>query len=146
MLLSGGVKNLQAAAELLRQGPYTCILCRQGRFLTSEKRGIVPLLCWLEEDRLKGSCVADKIIGKAAALLLILGGAEAVHGEVMTRTAYALLREKGLSVSYGELTETIVNRKGDGPCPMELAVKNLEDPALAPAALRAALEGLQNKN
>ena len=140
------MKNLQAAAELLRQGPYTCILCRQGRFLTSEKRGITPLLCWLEEDRLRESCVADKIIGKAAALLLILGGAEAVHGEVMTRTAYALLREKGLSVSYGELTETIVNRKGDGPCPMELAVKNLEDPALAPAALRAALKGLQNKN
>ena len=68
------MKNLPAATELLRQGSYTCILCQQGRFLTSEKRGIMPLLCWLEEDRLKGSCVADKIIGKAAALLLIFGG------------------------------------------------------------------------
>lgn len=143
MLLSGSLSDLQAAVKRLHEGSYTCILCQQGRFLTSEKRGIIPLLTWLEEGKLKDALVADKIIGKAAAMLLILGGVKGAYGDVMTETAHALLTQEGLEVGCGQLTQTIVNRKGDGPCPMELAVKELEEPALAPAALHKALEQLQ---
>ncbi len=128
------------------QGDYTCILCAEGRLLTSQKRGIAPLLGFYEEGRLKNAAVADKIIGKAAALLLISGGAGAVYGQVMSENALALLTRAGLEVRYGTLAPYIINRKGDGMCPMEQTVAHMQDPAEAPAALKATLCRLEKQN
>ena len=137
------MNGLDRALSLLREGSYTCILCRGELLLTSQKRGILPLLELWEETKLKDASVADRIIGKAAALLLILGGAKAAYGEVMSENAYRLLTEAGLEVQYGSLVPYIVNRKEDGMCPMEQAVAGLSDPKEAPAALYAALKRLK---
>ena len=135
---------LDRAVSLLHSGDFTCVLCDETRVLTDDRRGIVPLLERVEAGvDLRGLCCADKIIGRAAAMLLILGGASAVHGDVMSAGAKALLEEHGVTVSYDALTERIINRKGDGPCPMEQAVAGLTDPAAAPDVLRAALERLK---
>ena len=137
---------LSDAVSLLHSGGFTCVLCGQGRVLTSEKRGIAPLLEWIEAgEDLRGFCCADKIIGRAAALLLIHCGASAVHGDVMSAGAKALLEELGITVSYDTLTERIINRTGDGPCPMEQAVAGLTDPAAAPNVLREALDKLKRQ-
>lgn len=136
------VSNAERACKMLKRGPYTCILCDDRRVLTSEKRGIAPILDRLDED-LKGMAAADKIIGRAAAMLLIHGGVTSVYGEVMSRGALELLKKHRVKASYGTLAEMIVNRAGDGQCPMEQAVAGISDPALAPAALRSALEALR---
>ena len=129
---------------LLREGSYTCILCKPPLLLTSEKRGIVPLLEHWEAGRLQDAFVADKIIGKAAAMLLVLGGAKGAYGEVMSEKARELLLAAGIEADYGQLTPYIINRRGDGLCPMEQAVSELSDPRDAPAALKAALQRLSN--
>lgn len=135
---------LDRAVSLLHSGGYTCVLCDETRVLADSRRGIVPLLERVEAgEGLRGLCCADKIIGRAAAMLLILGGASAVHGDVMSVGAKALLEEHGVAVRYDTLTERIINRKGDGLCPMEQAVAGLTDPAAAPDVLRAALEKLK---
>ena len=42
---------------------------------TDDRRGILPLMQWLSDGEfLRGAVVADKVIGKAAAFLLVLGG------------------------------------------------------------------------
>lgn len=134
---------LSRAIDLLHGGGYTCVLCDQTRVLTDTRRGIAPLLERFEAgEDLRGFCVADKIIGRAAAMLLILGGVSAAHGDVMSTGAKALLESRGIAVSYETLTERIVNRRGDGLCPMEQAAAPLTDPADAPRALRAALDQL----
>ena len=139
------VNELERALALLTEGTHTCVLCKNGQLMTSDRRGIAPLLSWLEQgDCLQNASVADKIIGKAAAMLLILGGAKAVYGQVMTHTARDLLEKAGMETAYGDLVQTIINRKGDGPCPMELAVRDLTEPGLAPQILRKTLQGLQN--
>lgn len=137
---------LSRAVRLLHAGGYTCVLCDPDRVMTSKKAGIAPLLERIEgNENLNGVCVADKIIGRAAAMLLILGGVREVHGDVMSEGAKALLEAHGIAVRYDTLTKQIVNRKGDGPCPMEQAVAALTDPADAPQALRAALDRLKQK-
>ena len=135
---------LLRAVRLLHSGSYTCVLCDKNRVLTSRQNGIAPLLCRIEDgENLTGTVCADKIIGKAAALLMIFSGIRAVHGEVMSRTAKALLEQAGIAVSCDALTDFIINRKGDGPCPMEKAVADVNDPAQAPAVLRATLNKLR---
>ena len=76
-------------------------------------------------------------------MLLILGGVRAAYGEVMSAGAKALLEAHGIAVRYGVLTERIINRNGDGPCPMEQATAALTDPAAAPGVLREALDRLK---
>ena len=137
---------LSRAVTLLHSDSYTCILCDRDRILTSRSNGIAPLLTRIEDkEDLRGMVCADKIIGKAAAMLLLYGGVCAVHGDVLSVRAKALLEREGVAVSYGVLTDGIINRKGDGPCPMEQAVADLTDPAAAPRVLRATLEGLKKK-
>lgn len=138
------MSTLEAAITLLREGAHTCILCRNELTLTSEKRGISPLLEHWESGRLKDAVVADKIIGKAAAMLLILGGARGVYGEVMSETAHGLLLAAGIETAFGTLAPYIINRRGDGLCPMEQAVLEISDPAQVPAALQATLQRLKN--
>lgn len=137
---------LSRAVTLLHSDSYTCILCDRDRILTSRSNGIAPLLTRIEDkEDLRGMVCADKIIGKAAAMLLLYGGVCAVHGDVLSVRAKALLEREGVAVSYSVLTDGIINRKGDGPCPMEQAVADLTDPAEAPRVLRATLEGLKKK-
>lgn len=47
---------------------HTICLCKDGKLLTSDKRGISPMMDFIEEGRdVTGYSVADKIVGKAAA-------------------------------------------------------------------------------
>lgn len=125
-------------------GDITCVRMRtQTDVEVSREKGIRPLLLWLEEDgdALRGAVIADRIVGRAAAFLAVFGGASAVYGEVMSSGAVSVLEEAGLLYSYGTCTERIINRKGDGPCPMEQAVADVTDPAQAVWILHAKVLG-----
>lgn len=138
-----GLKELQ---HYFLQKNVSCVVAGGPVLLHSEKRGISPLLDYLQTDQLHGCLVADKIIGTAAAALLILGGAKGVYGQVMSRDARTLLEQHGIETACSTLTEHIVNRKGDGLCPMEQAVSTLQLPeelSLVPNLLRQTLRRLQ---
>ena len=139
------ISPLQRAISLLERG-YTCVICDHDRVLTSKKTGIAPLLeRWESGEALESVSVADRIVGKAAAMLLLLMGASEVYGSVMSQPALELLTAAGVQTSYGELVPGIINRTGDGSCPMERAVADLTDPADAPAVLRQTIDALRKK-
>lgn len=138
------MKDLQRARTLLRCGEFTCVFCDRDRVMTSKQKGIAPIVERVDsEESLQGTAVADKVIGKAAAMLLLYAGVQAVYGEVMSNTAYTLLTENGITAEYGVLTPVIINREGTGPCPMEEAVAPLTEPAQALPALKAVLARLK---
>lgn len=78
-------------------------------------------------------------------MLLVVMRVASVYGQVMSREAEALLSANGIEVEYGALTDHIINRSGDGLCPMEQAVRDLTDCAAAPAVLRRRIEELRGK-
>ena len=87
----------------------------------------------------------DRLIGRAAALLLLAAGVKAVYGEVMSEEAHRLLSDAGVRTEYGTLVPKILNRAGTGPCPMEQAAAAVTDPAEALPVLRQALQELQKQ-
>ena len=122
----------------------TCVLCRGDNTYTSEKSGIAPMLGFLADGvGLDGFSAADRIIGKAAAMLFVRAGVREVYGEVMSRAALPVLEKYGIRCSFGALTDRIANRAGDGICPMEATVAGIDDPAEAEAALRDKLVQLR---
>lgn len=60
--------------------------------------------------------------------------------------AVEILRRNEIDAYYGELAPVIINRRGDGPCPMEIAVADTDDPEEAYSAVKACLLRLSEKN
>lgn len=121
----------------------TCLVQRDGEQMVSAESGIRPLLSWLREtpDTLYGALVADKVVGKAAALLLVHGGVAGVWAGVISEPAAAVLERAGILFAAGERTARIRNRAGTGLCPMEARVLAIEDPAQAYRVLQEAVFG-----
>ena len=135
--------DLEKARSLLEKENYTCVICRGDDVITDRRRGVRPLLELLESGKdLHGYSAADKVVGKAAAFLYCLLGVKALHAGVLSVPARDVLVSASISVEWGSLVPAIRNRAGDGFCPMETAVWDLTDPALAPDAIRAALQKL----
>lgn len=129
------------ARKLLVSGGHTCVLCRDDQILTDDRRGVKPLLDLLDRD-LSGYCAADKVVGKAAALLYRLLGITELYAGVVSQPAIRVLEDGGIAVYFDNKVPAIRNRTDTGFCPMETAVWDVEDPALAPDILRRALANL----
>lgn len=105
--------DLEKAKELFAQGGYTCVLVGGGREVVGRERGILPLIKWIEEKSdFRGFAAADKIVGKAAALLYALMGIEALYAEVLSEGAEDVLRRFRILTEYEKIVPAIINRKG----------------------------------
>lgn len=129
------------ARELLATGEYTCVLCRGEDCFTTTLRGVKPLVSWLDSGMdLAGCSAADKVVGKATAYLYQLLGVKSVYAQVMSQGAAEVLAKAGIETSWDRLVPNIINRKGDGICPFELAVGHCAEPAEARATIYQKME------
>ena len=137
-------EKLGVAVDMLKTGNYTLTLMHNDFTYTSEERGVKPLLSLIEErGKVDGAVAADKVIGKAAAMLYVKLGVSEVYADVISTPAIAVLKDAGISVAFALETEAIRNRRGDGFCPMESAVMNISD---ADDAITAIYETLKRLN
>ncbi len=68
---------------------------------------------------MREAVVFDKIIGRAAAILLVYAGVKEVWTPTISRSGKAHLMKNEVKIGYKNLAECIKNRKGDDLCPME---------------------------
>lgn len=123
------MSDIDRAKLLYGRGGYTCVLAKRDRVYTSSERGVAPLVKYAQSRaEFCGFSAADKIVGKAAALLYVYLGVGYVYAEVMSRSAAEILNRYGIGFECGTFAENIINRRGDGVCPMEQAVADVNDP------------------
>ncbi len=135
--------DLILAKEQLMSGAYTCVIRKDDMVYTSLERGVKPLLNWLDSDiDFSGYSAADKVVGKAAAMLYVLLGVRNVHAIVISVKAKEVLERHGIGVTYDSLVERIHNRTNTGFCPMEEAVWEIEDLQEALRAVRNTVAAL----
>lgn len=122
----------------------TCRIEKDGKQVySSTKRGIAPLLFLIDNGiPVQGGIAYDKIVGKAAALLYALMSIKEVHAGVLSAKAVEVFTAHKIVFTYETLAEQIINRKGDGVCPMEKTVENIIDPQAAFTALKAKLQAI----
>ena len=133
--------------ELVKEGSCTFASFDGKSYYEASGIGVKPIITPMRENMgfFKGREVADTIIGKAAAMLLVLSGARAVYGKVMSKSAVEVLTAHGIEFSYGTLVEYIENRSGDGMCPLEDSVKDEEDIHKAFIKIEKRIEELMKK-
>ena len=112
-----------------------------------ERRGVADLFSLVtdEPEFLRGASVADKVIGRGAALLLVKGGARRVYAEVVSSGALEVLRRADVEVSFGTEVPNIINRTGTDICPVEKLTGGVESPDEAYELIKEFLEGKKVK-
>lgn len=135
------MEDLAKARQLLETDGCTCVLCKGRCLHTSYQRGVRPLMELLDQD-VAGFSAADKVVGKAAALLYCLLGIRCLWAGVISVAALDVLQAHGISVQWQQCVSHIQNRDGTGQCPMELATAHISDPHQAPEAIRRKLREL----
>ena len=106
---------MELLIKQLREGGYSCVIRQGGVIRTFTERGVNDLYRLLSEEPefFRNAEVADKVIGKAAAAIMAIGGVKKVHTGVISESAYDLLVRSGIKVAY------IINRTQTDRCPLE---------------------------
>ncbi|TAH72770.1 MAG: DUF1893 domain-containing protein [Anaerolineaceae bacterium] len=118
-----------SAKEILINGDYTCVSVKGNQVYKSNLKGIMPIIGKLREDPsfFEGANLADVVIGKAAAMLLIYGKVGSIYTDLISEHAIEVLKKHLISFEYKKKVPYIMNRSRDGMCPMEQTVLDTED-------------------
>lgn len=122
-------KDLNKAKTIRDDERQTLVVIRDLKTLyKSIDRGIKPLYLALTQNRdFVGASAADKVVGKAAAMLMAELEIKSLHTYIISESALSYLQDKGIMVSYDDKVDFIENRAKDGKCPMELIAGDTDD-------------------
>ena len=120
----------QVAIDTLHSRNCSCVILKNDEISAFNGPGISDLLRILKSEphKLKGAFVADKVIGKAAAALLILGEVDALYADLISDGALQLLSVSPVKVTFARKTPVIMNRTKDDVCPMEKLCADAKSP------------------
>ncbi len=80
---------------------------------------------------LSNTSVADKIVGKAAALLCLYAKVKAVFAVTISQSGLEILEKSSLKIDYENLVQTILNLNRTDRCPFEKLVQKISNPSEA---------------
>lgn len=124
-------------SAIIRRGEASAVTARNGVIaMRAEGKGVQPILTLLDKDALRDATVVDKVIGRAAAAVAIVGKVRRVHSLIMSEEAKSLLEKHGMRTSADKVVPKILNRELTASCPMEATVAKETDPAKMVEALR----------
>lgn len=122
--------DLAAAAEMLEKG-YSAALVRGGRVLSLQRgNGIRPVLRAVAEsnDDVRGASLADKVVGLAVARLAAYFGLAAVYAAIGSDPAAEELERAGIPYEFAESVPLVMNKSGNGRCPIESLAASTRTP------------------
>lgn len=123
------LEKMNSAVEILHKQSCSLVIQSRGEVHTFFNRGIKDLYNIYTTDKslLYGAAIADKVVGRAAAALMILGGVERIYTDTISKLALELLATTDIVVEYAEVVPHIINRTKTDLCPMERATRHLTD-------------------
>ena len=109
----------------------SCIIRNNGTTRTFHERGVKDLhrLLMQEPEILSGASLADKVVGKGAAALMIAGEVAWVYADVISQAAMELFEQSRIEVQYAEIAPNIINRAGTDICPVEKLCRDCQTAA-----------------
>lgn len=116
------------AIERLHSEGCSCVITDGEVFQSYHQRGVKDPyeILTTQPEVLCNAFIADKVVGKGAAALMILGGIEALHADTISQAALELLNKYDIEVRYDKSVPHIINRTGTGICPVESLCKECQ--------------------
>lgn len=136
--------------QLFKDYPNKTILIYEGDTVvfTSEHKGVRPMMDYMKAYGPSETplTVVDRIMGRGAVMLAVLINAKTIKTPIMSASALALAKAHNLNLEAGEIVPYIVNREGNGQCPIESSVLDIEDVHEGYEAIKAAIAKLMAAN
>jgi len=132
--------DLSLAKQRLSQKNLSLVIAKKGRVLfETESHGINGLLKAIKklQENTAGSSVADRIVGRAAALLLVYAGVVAVFADTASDGGIEVLKNNHIFHEFGRRVPRILDSKRVDVCPFEKLVAEFSNPREAYEELKA---------
>jgi len=130
--------DLEIAVQELKNHDYSLVAVKnQTVRFTGRGPGLRPLLQAAEQlkEQLAGACLADKVVGKAAALLCLHFKVSSLYTPLISLPARQFERHPGLPFQAERSVPFIRAGEGEKKCPMEELTESIDDPAQAYALI-----------
>jgi len=142
------IKDLEKAREMLKEEKLSLVIVKNGEVIfSSSSLGISSILQAIEDlgDRISGASVADKVVGKAAALLFAYSRIKGAYAVILSIEGLNTLRKNRILVDYENLVPRILNKSGKDICPFEKIVLEVESPSQAYKELKKVAKEIMRK-
>lgn len=116
------MNNLKLAKSTLFENEYSIVVVKENEIVyKSESKGLQSLISLYKNDvnTLENSSIADKVIGRAAALILVDSNIKEVYADLISQNAIDILDKSDIPYEYKSQVTEIRNRDNTGMCPME---------------------------
>ena len=140
--------SLETATRLLQLHNSSIVLVKDAKVLYESKaKGILPYIEAIESlgHSLTGAALADRIAGRAAALLSAYIGVSLAYAETISEGALEVFANHKIPCKYDKKVPMILNRDKTNQCPFEHAVSNLQNPQEAFQRLKQAIRTAKQK-
>ncbi len=141
------MNDLELAKDQLYHKKMTLVIVKNGDVLfdTASHR-ISGFLCAIDQigDKLEGASIADRVVGKAIALLAVYAGIGEVYAEVLSQKAKKVLKENGINCEWNRMVDNILDFNRSGVCPFEKTAEAISDPKRAYLTFKELLQSFTN--
>jgi len=130
--------------DILEETGNSLMIYKQGELIfESDLKGIRPHLKAIDElgEKLEGSLMVDKILGRAAAFLVVYSRAAEAMAVIVSTPGKMVMEKYSLKFSYREEVPHIKLENGVIYCPFERMVQDIDDPD---EAYRAIVEKMRS--
>jgi hypothetical protein len=140
------MNDLETAKTLLIKKQLTLIIVKNGQTLfETRSHRISGFLTAIEQlgKKLENASLADKVVGKAVALLCVYAGISAVYAETLSKKAKEVLEQNGITHEWRELVSNILDESKQDTCPFEKEAAGIANPKEAYARFKALQQKLK---
>lgn len=133
-------KDLEIAKRRLKEKDLTLSIVKNGEMIfETASSGISGFLEAIEKfrEKVNGSAVADKVVGKAIALLCVDAKIKAVYAIILSKKAREVLQKYAIQHEWERFVEKILAQSKTEICPFEKLADELGSPTEAYAKFKA---------
>jgi flavin-dependent dehydrogenase len=128
------MQDLYLAKKILKQHNFSLVVVKKEKPILKSRfsgiKGLIQAIEKLDKD-LEGSAIADKVIGRAAALLLSYSHVKEAYATTLSVEGLKMLKENNIIVEYDKLVPIILDSKRKAICPFEKFSLTIKSPEQA---------------
>jgi hypothetical protein len=138
--------DLEIAKSELYEENLTLAIVKNGELLYSTKsHRISGFLDAIDKcgENLQGASLADRVVGKAVALLCVHAKIKEAYAAVLSRKAQAIFKQNKIAIHWNELVDNVLDATKTGMCPFEKAAAEISEPEKAYKTFKGLRENLR---
>jgi hypothetical protein len=133
------MNDLDIAKRRLYDEKLTLVVVKKGVVIfKTDSHRISGFLGAIENlgSELEGAAIADRVAGKAVALLCVYCGIDKVYAEILSVKALAVFEDNGIPCEWQTLVDNILDLTRSGVCQFEKTAADIFDPEKAYKAFK----------